>query len=134
MNWQKPLVLAAAVALAAPVCTWAVAEPSPASAPTQAAKRVITGVVVDATDGEPLPGATVSVVGDKSAMTATDIDGNFSLSIPGNKTVLLVTYVGYNEMRVPVEDLGFVKVEMKGAETLSTKSSWSVPVRRSACP
>ena len=116
MNWQKPLVLAAAVALAAPVCTWAVAEPSPASAPTQAAKRVITGVVVDATDGEPLPGATVSVVGDKSAMTATDIDGNFSLSIPGNKTVLLVTYVGYNEMRVPVEDLGFVKVEMKGAE------------------
>ncbi len=110
------MIFAAAIALMAPVSAWALPEPSNASAPATSAKRVITGQVVDAADGEPLPGATVSVVGDKSAITATDIDGNFSLTIPGNKTVLLVSYVGYNEMRVPVEDLGFVKVEMKGAD------------------
>ena len=116
-NWQKSLVWVAAFAMATPVSSWATPEPSIAIAPAeQQAKRVITGVVVDAKDGEPLPGATVSVVGDKNALTATDIDGNFSLSIPGNKSVLLVTYVGYNEKRVPVEDLGFVKIEMSGSE------------------
>lgn len=90
MNWQKSLVWVAAFAMATPVSSWATPEPSIAIAPAeQQAKRVITGVVVDAKDGEPLPGATVSVVGDKNALTATDIDGNFSLSIPGNKSVLL---------------------------------------------
>ncbi|MDE6535593.1 MAG: TonB-dependent receptor [Muribaculaceae bacterium] len=117
LNWRKGIFFASALALMAPVSVWALPEPVSASAEQAAAKRTITGVVVDAQDGEPLPGATVSVVGDKSAITATDIDGNFSLSIPsGKKTVLLVSYVGYNEMRVPVEDLGFVKVEMKGAD------------------
>ena len=111
-------MFASALALMAPASVWALPEPVSASAEQAvAAKRTITGVVVDAQDGEPLPGATVSVIGDKSAITATDIDGNFSLSIPtGKKTVLLVSYVGYNEMRVPVEDLGYVKVEMKGAD------------------
>ncbi|MBD5294650.1 MAG: TonB-dependent receptor [Bacteroides sp.] len=116
--WRKGIMFASALALMAPASVWALPEPVGASAEQAvAAKRTITGVVVDAQDGEPLPGATVSVIGDKSAITATDIDGNFSLSIPtGKKTVLLVSYVGYNEMRVPVEDLGYVKVEMKGAD------------------
>ncbi len=100
-----------------PVSVWAVPEPASSPAPaSQSAKRVVTGLVVDGQDGEPLPGATVSVVGDKSAVTATDIDGKFTISVPGNKSVLLVSYVGYNEMRVPVDDLGYVKVEMKGAD------------------
>ncbi len=115
-DWRKGLIFAAALALVAPVSTYALPQPSSASAPATAAKRTITGVVVDAQDGEPLPGATVSVVGDKNAITATDIDGNFSLNIASSKkTVLLVSYVGYNEMRVPVDDLGFVKVELKGS-------------------
>ncbi|MCM1379367.1 MAG: TonB-dependent receptor [Prevotella sp.] len=105
------------LALITPECAWAAADPSGASAPAPAvAKRTVTGVVVDAQDGEPLPGATISVVGDKSAVTATDIDGNFSITVSGKKPTLLVTYVGYNEMRVPVEDLGYVKVELKGAD------------------
>jgi len=104
------------LALMAPAYTWAAAEPSGASAPSPAAKRTVTGVVVDAQDGEPLPGATVSVVGDKSAITATDIDGNFTINVSGKSPVLLVTYVGYKEMRVPVDDLGYVKVELKGAD------------------
>ena len=116
IDWRKGMIFAAALALMAPVSTYALPQPSSASAPASAAKRTITGVVLDAQDGEPLPGATVSVVGDKAAITATDIDGNFSLAIPSNKkVVLLVSYVGYDEMRVPVEDLGFVKVELKGS-------------------
>ncbi len=115
-NWQTAVFSAAMLALMTPAYTWAAAEPAGASAPASAAKRTVTGVVVDAQDGEPLPGATVSVVGDKSAITATDIDGNFSIMVSGKHPTLLVSYVGYNEMRVPVDDLGYVKVELKGAD------------------
>ncbi len=45
---------------------------------------VITGRVIS-TDDEPLPGATVSVVGTKDA-TATDVDGNFTLRVPATAT------------------------------------------------
>ncbi len=115
-DWRKGIALAALLALAAPVSTYALPLPAGASASETTAKRTITGLVVDAQDGEPLPGATIQVIGDKTAITATDADGNFSLSIPGGrKVVLLASYVGYDEMRVPVEDLGFVKIEMKGS-------------------
>jgi TonB-linked SusC/RagA family outer membrane protein len=115
LPWRYALAGLVAITMMAPVTASAASEPSEApQASASTAKRTVTGTVVDAQDGEPLPGATVSVIGDKSAMTATDIDGNFSISVTGNKTVLLVSYVGYKEARVPVEDLGYVKVEMRG--------------------
>lgn len=51
------------------------------------------GVVVDET-GESVIGATVQVVGDAKNITATDMDGNFTLNNlkPGAK--LTVSYVG----------------------------------------
>ncbi len=43
---------------------------------------VITGTVIS-TEDEPLPGATVSVLGTKNA-TATDFDGKFTLRVPAS--------------------------------------------------
>ena len=116
LPWRYALNGLVAFAMLAPVAATAAPEPSGApQAQAPAGKRAVTGTVVDAADGEPLPGATVSVVGDKTAITATDIDGNFSINVPTGKNVtLLVTYVGYKEARVPIEDLGYVKVSMKG--------------------
>ena len=115
LPWRYALSGLVAITMMAPVT--ASAASTTADAPQAAAtnaKRTVTGTVVDAVDGEPLPGATVSVIGDKSAITATDIDGNFSITVPNNKSLLLVTYVGYKEAKVPVDDLGYIKVEMKG--------------------
>ncbi len=115
LPWRYALSGLVAITMMAPVT--ASAASTTAGAPQAAAtnaKRTVTGTVVDAVDGEPLPGATVSVIGDKSAITATDIDGNFSITVPNNKSLLLVTYVGYKEAKVPVDDLGYIKVEMKG--------------------
>ncbi len=116
LPWRYALLGLAAMTMVAPLTASAAADPSGApAAEAPAGKRTVTGTVVDAADGEPLPGATVAVVGDKTNVTATDIDGNFSINIPMNKNVtLLVTYVGYKESRVPVDDLGYVKVSMKG--------------------
>ena len=54
------------------------------------AQTKVTGTVVSADDGEPLIGATVSVKGKPSIAIATDIDGNFTLSVPSAKSVLVV--------------------------------------------
>lgn len=58
------------------------------------AQQVLTvkGVVVDALK-EPLPGASVQVVG-MSTGTVTDLDGNFSLQVPKGKTIA-VSFIGY---------------------------------------
>ncbi|MDD4661444.1 MAG: TonB-dependent receptor [Massilibacteroides sp.] len=65
-------------------------------------EKKITGTVVD-TNGEPIIGANVVVKGSLSNGTTTDIDGRFSLTIP-DKTILSISYIGYNSKEISVED------------------------------
>ncbi len=65
--------------------------------------RTITGIVVSAADDEPIVGATVRPVGGSHG-TATDIDGQFSLTIPAKVTQLHVTYVGMTPQTVKAVD------------------------------
>ena len=58
-----------------------------------AQNRTVSGTVVSADNGEPLIGATVLGVGTQMG-AATDIDGNFSLSLPASVKKLSVSYVG----------------------------------------
>ena len=116
LPWHYALSGLVAITMMAPMTASAAAEPGTApQAAATSAKRVVTGLVVDKVDGEPLPGATVTVKGDKSTITATDIDGRFSITIPNNKASLVVSYVGYKEFTTPaIDDLGFVKIELQG--------------------
>ncbi|MCH5227021.1 MAG: TonB-dependent receptor [Muribaculaceae bacterium] len=56
---------------------------------------LVQGTVISAQDGEPLIGATVMSLETKKG-TATDIDGNFELSVPSG-TKIRVSYVGYQD-------------------------------------
>jgi len=59
-----------------------------------AAQNKVTGKVVDE-NGDPIIGATVSVVGgQKNTGTITDLDGNFTISAP-EKGKLKVSFIGY---------------------------------------
>lgn len=69
---------------------------------TAAAQTSITGTVQDKT-GEPLIGATVQEKGNTANGIATDIDGNFSLTVKSAKAVLLVSYVGMQSQEVPLD-------------------------------
>jgi TonB-linked SusC/RagA family outer membrane protein len=57
------------------------------------AQRTISGKVTDSGDGSGIPGATVLVKG-TAVGAITDIDGKFTLNVPKDKDVLLVSYVG----------------------------------------
>ena len=48
------------------------------------AQSKVTGVVKDSA-GEPIIGASVTVKGAQGLGTVTDIDGNFTLSLPSGK-------------------------------------------------
>ena len=69
--------------------------------------RKITGQVRDAA-GEPIIGANVMEKGTTNG-TITDIDGNFSLEVPANAT-LVVSYIGYMERTIPVGDQSEIAV------------------------
>ncbi|MDR0348404.1 MAG: TonB-dependent receptor [Tannerella sp.] len=61
----------------------------------------ITGTVIDQ-NGEPIIGASIIVEGTTTG-TATDYDGNFSLSVPQN-AVLSISYIGYTAQTVRIDD------------------------------
>jgi TonB-linked SusC/RagA family outer membrane protein len=70
------------------------------SLPAMAQNVNITGVVRSEADGEPLIGVNVVQKGTTNG-NITDIDGNFTLSVPVGST-LEVTYVGYISRQVQV--------------------------------
>lgn len=70
----------------------------------------ITGKVTDS-NGEAIIGASIKVKG-ASGGTVTDIDGNFSLSVPARAT-LIISYIGYKTLEVPVTGKGPLNITMK---------------------
>ncbi len=76
------------------------------------AQRTVTGKVTDAENGEALIGATVSVVGTTRG-AVTDIDGNFTVSVPDGSTQLRFAYTGYTEQVVDLGSSNKITVAMK---------------------
>ena len=74
-------------------------------------QRTITGTVVSADDNEPLIGATVSVQGTTTG-TITDVSGEFSIQAD-NDDVLVVSYVGYQTIEIPVGDRTNIEVSLE---------------------
>jgi TonB-linked SusC/RagA family outer membrane protein len=65
---------------------------------TQAQQVTVTGKVTD-NSGAPLEGATVNVKG-ASTHAITGKDGSFSISLPSERSLLLVSHVGYEEQQL----------------------------------
>ncbi len=83
--------------------------------PSLAQNITVTGHVADE-HGEDLIGATIIQKGTTNG-TAADIDGNFSISVPANAT-LVVSYVGYDPMEVPVNGQTHLNIVMKANSTM----------------
>lgn len=60
------------------------------------AQSIVKGVVKDMSSGESLPMASVQYAEGKG--TVTDLDGNFTLSIPPGKYTLKISYVGMTDI------------------------------------
>lgn len=80
-------------------------------------KITLSGCVVDATDGEPLPGAMIKT-GGGSNVSLSDADGKFSIKLPAGKHKIYVVYVGYVPFSTEID--------------LKCNSSKTVPLKRDA--
>ena len=78
--------------------------------PSLAQKITVTGHVTDE-QGEDLIGATIMEKGTSNG-TSADIEGNFTINVPGN-AILVVSYVGYDPMEVPVNGQKHLNIVMK---------------------
>lgn len=76
------------------------------------AQSKITGVVKDST-GEPIIGASVTIKGAQGVGAVTDIDGNFSLTVPSGKKQLLVSYIGFTPQTVDVNGKNTFTIVLK---------------------
>ena len=70
----------------------------------------VKGTVKDNT-GEPVIGASVVQKGTSNGIV-TDIDGNFTLNVPSNSTIV-VSFIGYKTQEVPVAGKKQINVIMK---------------------
>ncbi|RPA67147.1 SusC/RagA family TonB-linked outer membrane protein [Cyclobacteriaceae bacterium YHN15] len=71
---------------------------------------IIKGSVTDE-NGDPLPGASVTVEGTTSG-TVTDVDGNYAISVPEG-SILVFSYMGFESQRVAIDNKTELNVILK---------------------
>jgi iron complex outermembrane receptor protein len=75
-------------------------------------EQIIKGKITDASTGSPLSGASVSVKG-SSKVVLSDASGNFSISVVDSKSILLVSFVGFNTQEVIVGKSSTIDVQLQ---------------------
>ncbi len=73
--------------------------------------KIITGVVSD-DQGNTLPGATIYLKGDKSYHAITNMDGEYTISVPKGSTELVFSYVGFEDMVITIGESNELNVSM----------------------
>jgi iron complex outermembrane receptor protein len=76
------------------------------------AQKTVTGTVSDASTGETLPGANVTVKGTAQG-TTTGPNGQYELEVPGPDVTLVFSFVGYQRQEVPVGDQSTIDVSLR---------------------
>ncbi|MCJ8165932.1 SusC/RagA family TonB-linked outer membrane protein [Pontibacter sp. E15-1] len=96
--------------VASPVCLFAQQADSVAVTRQYTGGTVITGSVLDAASGLPVPGISVSVPGYSAALT--DDDGNFKLNIPNPSAAITITGEGFQRKQVAMKGQQSVTVRV----------------------
>lgn len=78
-------------------------------------EKEIKGIVTDE-NGKPLPEASVKVKGTDRG-TTTDANGNFTIQLPDNGGVLVISYVGYEPVEKAVSKSGTMNFTLKPKES-----------------
>ena len=74
-------------------------------------QKIIRGTVTNAATGETMPGVNVVIKGTTIGVT-TDKDGNYSLSVPDQNAFLVVSFIGFVTLEVPIGSLSVVDISL----------------------
>lgn len=71
----------------------------------------VSGTVIDAQNGDPLPGGTVLVKG-TTIGTTTDLQGTYQITAPSASDTLRFSFVGYSDEEVAIDGQSTIDVEL----------------------
>ncbi|MCH7415261.1 SusC/RagA family TonB-linked outer membrane protein [Belliella sp. R4-6] len=74
-------------------------------------EQQVTGKVISAQDGLPLPGVTVMEKNTGNG-TVTDINGEFSLSLRNPNPILIFSYIGFETQEFPLANQSRIEIEL----------------------
>jgi TonB-linked SusC/RagA family outer membrane protein len=80
-------------------------------ASSAAAQQSVSGRVTSSVDGAPLPGVSVIVKGTTTG-TSTDADGRYTISVPDNNAVLVLSFIGFTTQEIAVGGRTTIDVQM----------------------
>src|SRR5690606_28078795 len=75
------------------------------------AQTTVTGTVSDNREGDGRPGATTTEKGSTTG-TTTDMDGNYSVNVPGGSAVLVFSFIGKTPQEIAVNNRSVVNVTL----------------------
>lgn len=76
--------------------------------------HTLIGTVVDADNGEPIPGVAIGIVGKSGVGTVTDLDGNFTIELPIKNTEIFISCIGYITQNLSIGEIGVINVKLQG--------------------
>jgi TonB-linked SusC/RagA family outer membrane protein len=74
--------------------------------------QTITGTVTGSEDGMPIPGVSVFVKG-TTVGTVTQVDGTYSLNVPGEAETIVFSFIGMQSQEIPYEGQTTIDVVME---------------------
>ncbi len=74
--------------------------------------KVVSGKVISATDNSPLPGVSIIVKGTTTG-TISNIDGEYSITVPSDEATLVFTFVGMSTMEEVVGNRSVINVNLE---------------------
>ena len=78
----------------------------------------VNGTITD-TKGTPFPGATVTIKSNQSIGVQSDFDGNYSIEVPNQQTVLVYSYLGFSTKEITVGNQTTINIALnESAESL----------------
>jgi len=78
------------------------------------AQKTVTGRVINGSDKTPIQGATVQVRGARTA-AQSDVSGAFSIRVPSDNSVLVISGIGFDKLEFPVagrSSLGDIEMKL----------------------
>lgn len=78
--------------------------------------HVVSGQVVAADDDMTIPGVNISLKGETIG-TVTDMEGNFSISVPDGTGVLVFSFIGFATQEIPIDNRSVINVILESAAT-----------------
>jgi len=76
--------------------------------------QTVTGTVTSARDGQTLPGVTIQIKGTTTG-AVTDSNGKYSIEVSSGEDVLLISFIGFTKIEVPVDGRQEIDIELEPA-------------------